>query len=102
MLAVRAIVCDLGILQPPQRNMPWDFARNAKVREVDAESWQNPPGLENFFIDGCATVWTVALKCLIFKQKKGAGPLVRPKLLLHGLISATISCHCPFKIGLFV
>jgi hypothetical protein len=34
----RHCLCDLGILQPPQRDMPRDFARYAKVREVDTES----------------------------------------------------------------
>jgi hypothetical protein len=31
-------LCDLGISQPPQGDMPRDFARYAKVGEVDAES----------------------------------------------------------------
>jgi hypothetical protein len=31
-------LCDLGISQPPQRNMPRDFARYAKVGEVGTES----------------------------------------------------------------
>jgi hypothetical protein len=34
----RHCLCDLGISQPPQRDMPRDFARYAKVGEVDAES----------------------------------------------------------------
>jgi hypothetical protein len=33
----RHCLCDLGISQPPQREMPRDFARYAKVGEVDAE-----------------------------------------------------------------
>jgi hypothetical protein len=41
-----------------------------------------------------ALIWTVALKRPIFKRKKG----FRPKLLLHGLILATISWHCPFNV----
>jgi hypothetical protein len=41
---------DLGIPPPPQRDMPMDFARYAKVGEVDAESQQNPPDLENLFL----------------------------------------------------
>jgi hypothetical protein len=31
-------LCDLGISQPPQRDMPRDFAQYAKVEEVGAES----------------------------------------------------------------
>jgi hypothetical protein len=46
----RHCLCDLGISQPPQRKMPRDFARYAKVGEVDAESQQNPPDLENLFL----------------------------------------------------
>jgi hypothetical protein len=34
----RHCLCDLGISQPPQRDMPRDFARYAKVGEVDPES----------------------------------------------------------------
>jgi hypothetical protein len=34
----RHCFCDLGISQLPQWDMPRDFARYAKVREVDAES----------------------------------------------------------------
>jgi hypothetical protein len=54
--------------------MPRDFARYAKVGEVDAESSQNPPDLENLFLHRWmryCSVQTVALKWLIFKQKKG-------------------------------
>jgi hypothetical protein len=34
----RHCLYDHGISQPPQRHMPRDCARYAKVREVDAES----------------------------------------------------------------
>jgi hypothetical protein len=34
----RQCLCDLGISQPPQRDMPRDLVRYVKVREVDAES----------------------------------------------------------------
>jgi hypothetical protein len=43
-------LCDLGISQPPQHDMPRDFARYAKVGEVDTEASQNPPDLENLFL----------------------------------------------------
>jgi hypothetical protein len=43
-------LCDLGISQPPKRDMPRGFARYAKVGEVDADSLQNPPDLENLFL----------------------------------------------------
>jgi hypothetical protein len=33
-----------------QLDMPTEFARYATVGEVDAESWQNPPDLENQFL----------------------------------------------------
>jgi hypothetical protein len=62
-------LCDLGILQPLQRDMPRDFARYAKVGEVDPESWLC------FYIDGCTTVGTIALKWLIFKQEKGCAAI---------------------------
>jgi hypothetical protein len=34
----RHCLCDLGISQPPQRDMPRDFVQCVKVGEVDAES----------------------------------------------------------------
>jgi hypothetical protein len=42
----RHCLCDLGISQPPQRDMPRDFARYAKVGEVGAKSLQNLPDLD--------------------------------------------------------
>jgi hypothetical protein len=33
----RHCLCDLGISQPPQRDMPRDFVRYAKVGEVDLQ-----------------------------------------------------------------
>jgi hypothetical protein len=46
---------------------------------------------------------TVALRRVIFKREKGSAQgvrdhLFRPKLLLHGLISLTISQHWPFNV----
>jgi hypothetical protein len=40
--------------------------------KLEAALWQNPMDLTiNFCIDVGATLWTVALKLQIFKQKKG-------------------------------
>jgi hypothetical protein len=50
-------LCDLGISQPPQLDMQRDFG-----------IWQSQGTC--FYIDGCASVRTVALKLPIFKQKK--------------------------------
>jgi hypothetical protein len=47
---LRHCLYDLGISQTPQCDMPRDFARYAKVGEVDAKSWQNLPDLENLFL----------------------------------------------------
>jgi hypothetical protein len=37
----------IGISLPSLRDVPRDFVRYATVREVEAESWQNPLYLEN-------------------------------------------------------
>jgi hypothetical protein len=48
------------------------FVRIATVGELDADLKQNLPNPENQFLHhGCGTQWTVALRRLIFKQKKG-------------------------------
>jgi hypothetical protein len=47
-------------------------ATSQYANELEAESWQNLPDLENrFYIDECSVLWTVALKRPIFNQKKG-------------------------------
>jgi hypothetical protein len=46
-LAVRAMV---GMSQPSQRNVPRDFVQQATVGEVEVESKQNLPNLENQFL----------------------------------------------------
>jgi hypothetical protein len=48
----------VGILRPSQRDMP----SHSKIRRI----WRS-----SFHINGCSTVWTVALRRLIFKRKKG-------------------------------
>jgi hypothetical protein len=40
----------IAISRPSPHYMPTDIARNATVREVEAESQQNPPDLENQFL----------------------------------------------------
>jgi hypothetical protein len=90
MLAVRAIVCATfacrsllsTICQGTLRDMPksGEYTPSlSKIRRI----WRTC-----FYIDGCATVRTVALKWPIFKKKKGFATI---SLLLHGLISTTIS-----------
>jgi hypothetical protein len=40
--------------------------------KLEAESQQNLPDMENkFYIDGCSTLLTVALRQAFFKWKKG-------------------------------
>jgi hypothetical protein len=57
--------------QPSHREMPRDKS------ELEAESLQNPPDLENRFLhNGCVTLQTVALRRAIFKGKKGSQLLV--------------------------
>jgi hypothetical protein len=66
------------------------FAQYATVEEVEAESKQNPPNLEIWFLHRWMnyTGRTVALRRAIFKQKKGFATI---SLGLIYLISTTIS-----------
>jgi hypothetical protein len=45
--SLRSGCATIGISPLSQHNVPRDFARSDKVREVEAESVQNPPNLEN-------------------------------------------------------
>jgi hypothetical protein len=48
-------------------DMPMDFARYATVGKVEAESQENPLDLDyRFYLDGCTTVRTEALRRGIF------------------------------------
>jgi hypothetical protein len=61
----------IGILPLSQRDVPRDFAQYATVGEVEAESLQNPPNLENQFLHRLMCYSrTVALRWPIVKQKK--------------------------------
>jgi hypothetical protein len=66
----------LGISRCDGPDMPMvtpNIERIATVVEINAESWQNPLNLEKqFYIDGCGTLRTIALRRPIFKQKKGS------------------------------
>jgi hypothetical protein len=73
----RHCLCDLGISQPPQRDMQRDFAQYAKVGEVDADAeMQNPADLENLFLHQWMHYCTdCSFEMAEFKQKKGCATI---------------------------
>jgi hypothetical protein len=58
----------LGILRFDDCNMPMVIPTNVRMATVSKISriWRT-----SFYINGCVTLWTVALRRQIFKQKKG-------------------------------
>jgi hypothetical protein len=67
---------------------PWHIAAG-----TDAESWQNPPDLETRFLhQWMSYCMDLSLKTADFQtEQRVRDHWFRPKLHLHGLISATIS-----------
>jgi hypothetical protein len=69
----RHCLCNLAISQPPQSNMPRDLRdmpKSAPSLSKICRIWRTC-----FYIEGCDTVQTVALKWPIFKQKKGCATI---------------------------
>jgi hypothetical protein len=83
----------IGISQPSQCDMPRDKS------ELKAESYQNPPNLENlflrFYVDGCATI---ALRQVIFKRKKGLAT-ISLGLIYHSLVVSHTPCCDTVPLG---
>jgi hypothetical protein len=80
-----------NLTRPSQHDMPMVAQTLCELptlaNGLEAESYQNPPDLENRFLHRWMryTVWTVALRWAIFKRKKG---IIYP---INCLISTIIS-----------
>jgi hypothetical protein len=82
----------IGRSQLPQHDMP----RNKS--ELEAESKQNPPDLENrFIINGCTTVWTEALRWAILNGKKGFAT-ISLDLIYHSIILSQLPSRETFPL----
>jgi hypothetical protein len=88
--AVASLSKSLGKSRCDVRNMSTvapTIERIATVGKIEAELWQNPPNLDNQFLHRCILYSTeYRLKTTEKRVRE-----LRPELLLHGLISTTIS-----------